>query len=112
MPWWTIGAKVSRLVAPPLFLGLGVTLGGGLIGSLGESLASNLGPADPSQLAFKIRIWAVAVAIGGALTALENLEKSLSTRAMIDIARGGITLMSAYAGAQLGYWLILWWMHS
>lgn len=110
MRWWLAGPKVITLITPPLFLAFGVTLGGGLLGALGHWLAGQPNVADASQIAFKIRIWAVAVAIGGALTALENFEKSLSAKALVDLAKGGLTLLAAYAGAELGYLLLRWWM--
>lgn len=112
MKWWLVAPKIATLVTPPLFLALGVTLGGGLLGALGHWLAGQQASADASQIAFKIRIWAVAVAIGGTITALENFQKSVASRAMVDLIRGGITLLAAYAGAALGYWLIRWWMFS
>lgn len=106
---WTMLHRVIRVGVPPFFLALGVTLGGGLLGSLGMWLAGR-GPHDPSQTAFRIRIWAVAVAIGGALTALENLERGFSTRALPHVVRDGLILTTAYLGAQAGYVLLKWWV--
>ena len=108
--WWLIAPKVLALIAPPLFLACGVTLGGGLFGAFGHWLAGHQSEANASQIAFRIRIWAVAVAVGGTITALENFEKHLSTRAMLDLIRGGLTLTAAYAGAEFGYLLLRWWM--
>lgn len=112
MRWWLVAPKVLILVTPPLFLAFGVTLGGGLLGALGHWLAGESTHASAAEIAFRIRIWAVAVAIGGTITALENFEKSLSTRAMLDLVRGGLTLTAAYAGAELGYWLLYLWGQS
>ncbi len=112
MRWWMTAPKIATLVSPPLFLAFGVTLGGGLMGALGQWIGGHPGQADASQIAFRIRIWAVAVAIGGTLTALENFEKSVSTKAMLDLVKGSLTLLAAYAGAALGYWLLRWWMMS
>ncbi|NMP21853.1 YtrH family sporulation protein [Sulfobacillus harzensis] len=106
----TVFPRILRLLGPPLFLAFGVTVGGGLMGALGHWLAGQSSQADASQIAFRIRIWAVAVAIGGALTALENFERSLSTKALVELAKGGLTLMAAYAGAEFGYLLVRWWM--
>ncbi len=104
--------RILRLVGPPLFLAFGVTVGGGLMGALGHWLVGQTVEADAGQIAFKIRIWAVAVAIGGALTALENFERSLSTKALVELAKGGLTLTAAYAGAEFGYLLVRWWTLS
>lgn len=110
MRWWWVLPKLMRLVGPPLFLAFGVTLGGGLLGSFGHWLVGQQNQADASQIAYKIRIWAVAVAIGGALTALENFDKSVSARALGDLIKGGLTLSAAYTGAEMGYLLLRWWM--
>lgn len=112
MNWWLTSSKVVSLMAPPLFLALGVTLGGGLLGAFGHWIAGHTHNADASQIAFRIRIWAVAVAIGGTISALEQFEHSLTTRALLDLLRSAITLVSAYGGAELGYWLLRVWMQS
>lgn len=105
------GLRMLRVAIPPFFMALGVTLGGGALGALGNWLVGK-GPQDPATTAFRIRIWAVAVAIGGALTALENLERGFSTRALPQIARDSLTLAMAYVGAQWGYLLLKWWAGS
>jgi hypothetical protein len=112
MRWWLVAPKLAALVAPPLFLAFGVTLGGGLLGALGHWLAGHPDQANASALALRIRIWAVAVAVGGTISALENFEKSLATRAVVDLLRGGLTLTAAWAGAALGYWLLYLWGQS
>lgn len=84
MKWWMIAPKVVVSMAPPFFLALGVTLGGGLMGALGHWIAGRTMSANAPEIAFRIRIWAVAVAVGGILSALESFEKSLAARAMMD----------------------------
>lgn len=103
--------RILRAGLPPFFLALGVTLGGGILGAMGNWMAGK-GPQDPSQAAFRIRIWAVAVAIGGTLTALENLERGMYYRALPQILRDGVTIVLAYLGAQWGYLLLKWWAGS
>lgn len=110
MKWWMVGPKLAAFVSPPLFLALGVTLGGGLVGALGHWMAGQNAQANAAQIAFRIRIWAVAVSIGGTISALESFEKSLATRALLDLARGALTLVAAYAGAELGYLLLQRWI--
>ncbi|MCY0908647.1 MAG: sporulation protein [Sulfobacillus thermotolerans] len=99
--------KTVQTGLPPFFLALGVTIGGGLLGSFGLWLAGK-GPQDPAQAAYRIRIWAVAIAIGGTLTALENLERGVFARALPAIVRDGVAIVTAYLGAQTGYWLLTW----
>lgn len=106
MAWsWVVLMKVWRAALPPFLLAFGVTAGGGLLGGLGQWLVSE--PImDASQIAFRIRIWAVAIAIGGTMTAFEHLERGLSEGAMPQIVRELLVLLSAYGGAQAAYWFL------
>lgn len=97
--------KIWRSTVPPFGLAFGVTLGGGVAGALGEWLAGRPA-ADASQVAFGIRIWAVAIAIGGTLTAFEHFERGLSQGALSQILREVGVLAAAYAGAQTAFWLL------
>ncbi len=97
--------KLIRVGIPPFFLSLGVTLGGGLLGALGLWFAGK-GPQDPAITAYRIRIWAVAISIGGTFTVLENLERGLSTHALPAILRDTVSIIMAYLGAQSGYWIL------
>lgn len=101
-------ARTIHVGIPPYFLAFGVTVGGGLFGALGRWLVADYS-ATPAQTAFQLRIWAVAIAIGGTLTALESFERSVSTRALPILFRDGLALLLAYWGAQSGYVLLKWW---
>lgn len=106
---WDLIPRITRAGIPPFFLALGVTIGGGAAGALGAWLAGReVALQNPADAAYRIRIWAVAIAIGGTLTALENLERGLSTRALPSIVRDGLAITMAYAGAQGGYLLLKW----
>lgn len=107
MNWWFLSTRLVPLMAPPFFMALGVTLGGGLLGAWGHWLAGHPNMANAPEIAFRIRIWAVAVAIGGTITAFEHFERSLATRAVVDLARDGLILIAAYAGAEMGYGLLV-----
>lgn len=104
---WSIAKRLWRAGIPPYFLSAGVTLGGGVLGALGQWLAGHQAP-DPAQLSFRIRIWAVAIAIGGTLTAFENLERGLARHALPSIIRDALTIVAAYGGAQSAYWWLVW----
>lgn len=94
-----------RAVIPPLFLAWGVTFGGGLMGALGEWLVGRP-EADPTQIAFRTRIWAVAIAIGGTMTAFEHIERGLARGALPQIVRDLLVLGAAYSGAQGAVWCL------
>ena len=97
--------RALRGLTPPFAIALGVTLGGALIGGLGQWLVGEPAP-DYVALAFRIRIWAVAVAIGGALTALENLERGFLARGAPGVLRDLAVVLVAYLGSLMAYWLI------
>ncbi|MCL6564717.1 MAG: YtrH family sporulation protein [Firmicutes bacterium] len=111
MTWWTwlhdVAWRTERVALPPYAQAFGVTLGGGLLGALGRSLAGH-GPVDPATVAFRIRIWAVAVAIGGTLTAFEQIERGLASGSLPDLLRDFVIVFAAYAGAQSAYWSLHW----
>ncbi|MGC8489148.1 MAG: YtrH family sporulation protein [Clostridia bacterium] len=97
--------KVLRTLMPPFMTALGVTAGGALVGGLGQWIVGEPAP-DYAALAFQIRIWAVAVAIGGAMTALENLEREFLSRGVFGLFRDLAVAGIAYLGAQVAYLLI------
>lgn len=100
---WGLVAKVWRTMVPPGLLAFGVTGGGGVLGAFGQWLVGQSG-ANAADLGFRIRIWAVAIAIGGTMTAFENLERGLSQGALPQIVKDILVLGSAYLGAQAAYW--------
>lgn len=104
---WNLLLRIWRVGLPPYFLALGVTLGGGLLGGLGQWMVGR-GDSDPAQIAFRIRIWAVAVAIGGTLTAFENIERGLAQLSLPKIVRDALMILAAYWGAQTAYWWLRW----
>jgi hypothetical protein len=99
--------RAVKTLTPPFMLALGITVGGGLVGGLGQWLAGQPAP-DYAGLAWRLRIWAVAVAIGGAMTALENLERQFLVRGAAGALRDLAVVAVAYLGAQFGFTLITW----
>jgi hypothetical protein len=102
---WVVALRVWRAALPPWFLAFGVTAGGGLLGSLGQWLVGQANP-DAAQIGFRIRIWAVAIAIGGTMSAFEHLERGLTQGALPQIVRDVLVLTAAYGGAQAAYWCL------
>jgi hypothetical protein len=96
---------LAKGLTPPFCLAFGVTMGGALLGGLGQWLVGDPAP-DYTQLAWRIRIWAVAVAIGGTMTALENLERELLVRGSIGVMRDVAVVLVAYLGSMVAYWLV------
>ena len=96
-----------RPLLSPFFMALGVTIGGALLGGLGQFLAGHAAPTY-AALGWRIRLWAVAVAIGGAMTAIEKVEREILGAGLHGAVRDLAVVASAYAGAEAGYLILRW----
>jgi hypothetical protein len=89
------------------FTSLGMIIGGTFIGSLSATL-TGYGPLRTmSQLAKDLKIWAAVAAIGGTFDSLQVLETSLLTGQLRLLIKQLGFLLAAFAGAHLGYVLII-----
>ncbi|MCY0884429.1 MAG: sporulation protein [Firmicutes bacterium] len=100
--WWRQALAVAL---PPGLLALGITLGGGLLGAWGTWLAG-AGLPRPGALAYRLRFWAVAAAMGGTFTAFEQIERHLASRGPRVLLRDLAVLGAAYLGARAGAWIL------
>lgn len=89
------------------FTSLGMIIGGTIIGSLSATLFG-FGPFRiMSRLAKDLKIWAAVAAIGGSFDSLQALETGiLEGQIRLVIKQLGF-MVAAFAGAHLGYMLIL-----
>lgn len=97
---------IARTFAFPFFTAVGIELGGPLLGALPALLFSGRPFKTALELAADLKIWAMAMAIGGSFTVLEAIETGLVHRQIHDLVKQGIAVTGAFAGAQLGYWII------
>jgi hypothetical protein len=82
-------------------------VGGTMIGSISAVLTGQ-GPFRTMQnLAQDLKIWAAVAAIGGTFTSLQALESGLLEGQVSTVAKQLAFLFSAFAGAHLGYMLVL-----
>lgn len=86
---------------------LGMIIGGTLIGSISATLFG-FGPLRiMSGLAKDLKIWAAVAAIGGSFSSLQTLESGiLEGQVRLVIKQLGF-MVAAFAGAHLGYIIIL-----
>jgi hypothetical protein len=93
-------------IIPVFFIALGVVLGGSFIGSIGGILVSQSPLKVMGELADDLKLYAIICAIGGTLNNLRLLEDVFQGE-LIIIIQQFIIILSAFMGAQLGYWLIV-----
>lgn len=88
------------------FTAIGMVLGAALVGSLAAAL-SGLPPLRTMiRLAQEMKIWAIAGAMGGTFAALEVLESGIFQGEIHALIKQLGYLLSAFAGAQAGHYLI------
>ncbi len=89
------------------FTSLGVMLGSVFIGSLAALLVQQAPVAVMLNLARDIKIWAIAAAIGGTFSTLEIFDSGLFSGEVKAVIKQILYIISALAGAQTGYYLIM-----
>ena len=97
---------MNRII-PSFFIALGVILGASFIGSIGGIITSQSPLKVMSDIAEDIKLYAIISAIGGTFTSLKILEGGFFKGEIILIIKQFFVLLSAYLGAQLGYWIII-----
>ncbi|SRR6056297_975583 len=97
---------MNRII-PVFFIALGVILGGAFIGSIGGLLINQSPLKVMSDIANDLKLYAIISAIGGTFTNLRILEGGFFQGELLIIIQQFIILVSAYLGAELGYWLII-----
>lgn len=91
---------------PVFFIALGVVLGGSFIGSIGGLLISQPPLKTMAEIADDLKLYAIISAIGGTFTNLRLLEGVFFKGELLIVVELFTILLSAFIGAQLGYWLI------
>lgn len=89
------------------FTALGVMIGAVMVGSLAAVLVGEPPVAVMLKLARDIKIWAIASAIGGTFSTFEIFESGLFSGEVRAVVKQILYIISALAGTQAGYFLIL-----
>lgn len=97
---------MSKII-PVFFIALGVVLGGSFIGSVGGILINQPPLKVMVDIADDLKLYAIISAIGGTFTNLRLLEGVLFKGDLLIIIQQFFILLSAFIGAQLGYWIII-----
>ncbi len=97
---------MNRII-PVFFIALGVVIGGSFVGSIGGVLIKQSPLKIMLDIADDLKLYAIISAIGGTFTNLRMLEGVLFKGDLLIIFQQFLILLSAFFGAQLGYWLIV-----
>lgn len=89
------------------FSALGIMLGATLMGSLGAVLVREPPVATMLKMAREIKIWAIVAAIGGTFSTFEILESGLFQGEVRAVIKQVFYIVSALAGTQAGYFILL-----
>lgn len=88
-------------------IALGVVVGGSAIGALSALFTYRPPLHVMADLAERLKIWALASALGGTFNAIRALETGLFGGHLGVVARQVTIILSAFAGAHLGYTIIV-----
>lgn len=88
------------------FIALGVVLGGSVFGALAATLTDQPPLKTMVAIAETIKIWAVAVALGGTFSSFRVLEQGLFKGEIKSLIRQLLYVFFAMGGAQLGYTIL------
>ncbi len=88
------------------FIALGVIMGGSLFGALAAALTGQPPFKTMVTIADSIKIWAIAVALGGTFSSFRVLEQGLFKGEIKSLAKQLLYVFFAMGGAQLGYFLL------
>ncbi|MEJ6949681.1 YtrH family sporulation protein [Natronospora cellulosivora (SeqCode)] len=97
---------MNRII-PVFFIALGVVLGGTFIGSIGGIIIHESPIKIMVDIADDLKLYAIICAIGGTFTNLRMLEGVFLKGDLLIILQQFFILLSAFFGAQLGYWIII-----
>ncbi|MEC5421947.1 YtrH family sporulation protein [Virgibacillus sp. C22-A2] len=90
------------------FIAFGVVIGGAIIGSIGEFATGDAPLSSIGTIARKLRIWAIAAAIGGTFDAFTNFEKGLFDGSTMDMFKQALLIVAAMGGVKTAMVLIEW----
>jgi small-conductance mechanosensitive channel len=87
-------------------IAFGVIVGASLFAGLGALINDHPPLKSMFQIASSIKIWAVAVALGGTFSTFEILEKGIFKGEIRSIIKQAVYVVVAVLGANVGYGFI------
>lgn len=87
-------------------ISFGVVVGASIFGGIGAVLTNDPPLKAMLDIASSIKIWAVAVTLGGTFSSFAALEKGLFEGEIKSIVKQAIYVLTALLGANTGYKVI------
>lgn len=90
------------------FIAFGIVLGGAMLGGIGAVLTMQP-PTDTMQdIAGRIKIWALAAAVGGTIDPMRVIESNMLGGNLSPAIKQILYLVFAFLGAHMGSELVKW----
>lgn len=86
-----------------LLISFGIIIGASTFAGIGAMISNHPPLKTMLDLAGSLKIWAIAIAIGGTFSSLEILDQGILKGEIRSIAKQVIYILTAIIGANLGY---------
>ena len=87
-------------------ISLGVITGGAMIGAMSAIFTGQPPQRTILELAERLKIWAMVTALGGTFESIRMLEMGLFGGEFQTLIKQILLIVSAFGGAQLGYYIL------
>lgn len=88
------------------FISFGVVIGASVFGGIGAVITNDPPLRAMLDIASSIKIWAVAVTLGGTFSSFSAIEKGIFEGEFKSIVKQAIYVLTALLGANMGYKVI------
>ncbi|MGE7827291.1 YtrH family sporulation protein [Paenibacillus sp. NPDC093718] len=90
------------------FIAFGIVLGGAMVGGVGAVLSLQPPTVTMLEVADRIKIWALAAAIGGTIDPMRVIESNVAVGNLSPAIKQVLYLGFAFLGAHMGSELVKW----
>ena len=87
-------------------ISLGVITGGAMVGALSAIFTGQPPQRTILELAERLKVWAMVTALGGTFESIRVIEMGLFSGQFQTLIKQTLLIVSAFSGAQLGYYII------
>ncbi|GIO52337.1 YtrH family sporulation protein [Paenibacillus cellulositrophicus] len=90
------------------FIAFGIVLGGAMVGGIGAVISLQSPTHTMLEVADRIKIWAMAAAIGGTIDPMRVIESNFMGGNLSPAIKQVLFLLFAFLGAHMGSELVKW----
>lgn len=103
----SMGVFLSKAILD-FFIAFGIVLGGAMVGGIGAVLSLQPPTHTMIEIADRIKIWALAAAIGGTIDPMRVIESNMLGGNLSPAIKQILYLCFAFLGAHMGSELVKW----